>query len=78
VLKLLSFGGTSRVFLVQEKVTSRLQALKVIGKDGHDEHLEDVLSEQRIQAKLSARDDEHFLPLVASWHDGNNFYLVTV
>ncbi|KAF9466262.1 kinase-like domain-containing protein [Collybia nuda] len=77
VLKLLGTGGHSKVFLVKEKLTSRLQALKVISKDGHQDQFIIILSEQRIQAKLSMDDHECFLPLISSWHDENNFYLVS-
>lgn len=79
ILKRLGAGRNSKVYLVREKLTSRLQALKIISKDGRQDDFDNILSEQRVQAKVSSSSDsEWFLPLISSWHDGNNFYLVTV
>ena len=40
--------------------------------------MEQVANEQRVMRAVDASGREGFLPLRASWHDSQNFYLVTV
>ncbi|KAG5354253.1 hypothetical protein C0989_003766 [Termitomyces sp. Mn162] len=73
LLKLLGQGYSGLVYLALENVSKRPVALKVVNKgNGHDSR---TLSEQEIQRSLSK--SSFALPLLASWHDANNFYLVS-
>lgn len=59
-------------------------ALKVIPKrdptniTGSVNTVPNAITEQAIHRKLTEKKQAHFLPLVASWHDSENFYLATV
>jgi len=79
ILKLLGFGGSGKVYLVRDKLTSELLALKVITKQCHTPtSIENIMREQRIQSEVSESGEDFFPPLVASWHDEVNFYLAMV
>jgi hypothetical protein len=76
-LKLIASGTSGAVYLAQFKATSELVALKVIKKLGRSNaHLQAAIREQQVQNAVMG--DEKFTTLVASWHDQNNFYIVTV
>ena len=74
LIKLIGQGYSGRVYLALEKLSSRHVALKVVSKgNGNDSR---IIFEQDIQRGLSK--SSFVLPLLASWHDANNFYLVSV
>ena len=71
---MLSVGEDTAVYLVQEKNTTHLYALKVIDKRGRD--VSTILNEQAALTKLSGSD--FILPLHACFHDTEFWYLLTV
>ncbi|KAF8061625.1 kinase-like domain-containing protein [Lyophyllum atratum] len=74
-LKRIGSGLTGQVFLAIDNRSDSLVAVKVISKSkGLDEW---VLSEQDIQASLDDDQVTFLHPLLCSWHDTQNFYLVT-
>jgi serine/threonine protein kinase len=76
-LKLIASGTSGAVYLARVKSTSELVAIKVIKKEGRsDTHLQFAVREQQVQNAVMG--DDKFTTLVASWHDQNNFYIVTV
>jgi serine/threonine protein kinase len=76
-LKLIASGTSGAVYLARVKSTSELVAIKVIKKEGRsDTHLQFAVREQQVQNAVMG--DDKFTTLVASWHDENNFYIVTV
>jgi serine/threonine protein kinase len=79
ILKLLGTGGTARVYLARDKRTENLVALKVISKTGRNKaKLNDVIIEQKIHRLVSDPADKFILPILGSWHDEFNFFIVTV
>ncbi|KAF5390974.1 hypothetical protein D9757_003977 [Collybiopsis confluens] len=84
LLKLLSTGGTSKVYLARVNTRSEHVALKVISKrDLSEKNTLYVLNEQAVQQRLTenqsagSRHSPWFLPLITSWHDSECFYLAT-
>ena len=73
-IRLISQGVSGKVYLVQDKFTEEVFALKVIRKRLHN--LTRVTDEK--DALCKAAGDPWFLSLEASMHDDTNFYLVTV
>ncbi len=73
-IRLISEGVSGKVYLVQDKFTEEVYALKVIRKRLHN--LTRVLNEK--DALCKAAGPPWFLSLDASMHDDTNFYLVTV
>ncbi|KAG6918028.1 hypothetical protein DXG01_016880 [Tephrocybe rancida] len=72
VLKMIGKGHSARVFLAIDRASSRQVAIKVIPKGaGHDTW---AVKEQAIHRRLDGC--SFLLPLLASWHDDANFYLV--
>jgi serine/threonine protein kinase len=79
ILKLLGTGGTSRVYLARDKRTGNLVALKVISKIGRNEvQLDNVIKEQTVHRLVTDPADEFILPILGSWHDEMNFFIITV
>jgi hypothetical protein len=70
---MLSVGEDTAVYLVREKNTTFLYALKVIDKRGRD--VSTILNEQAAVTKLSGSD--FFLLLHACFHDTEFWYLLT-
>ncbi|KAJ7573719.1 kinase-like domain-containing protein [Mycena floridula] len=78
IIKLLSTGSSGKVFLVRNKETDQPFALKVMVKKGKSSaNKANIIIEQKIQSALTMGDKGPFVPLVASWHDRANFYLLT-
>ncbi|KAG6850424.1 hypothetical protein H0H93_013649, partial [Arthromyces matolae] len=73
LLKLIGKGQSGRVYLALDKASKTHVAIKVIQKrpDNHTR----ILMEQEIHCSLSS--SPFVLPLLASFHDTKNFYLVT-
>jgi protein kinase A len=72
-------GANATVYLVQEKNTPHLYALKAVDKfteAGRKVACSTVLNEQAALTKLSGSD--FILPLHACFHDTEYWYLVTV
>lgn len=72
-------GANATVYLVREKHTSYLYALKAVEKytaAGRKIAFSTVINEQAALTELSGND--FILPLHACFHDTENFYLVTV
>ncbi len=79
VLRTLGAGANATVYLVREKHTSHLYALKAVDKytaTGRKVSRSMVLNEQATLTELNGND--FVLPLHACFHDTENFYLVTV
>jgi serine/threonine protein kinase len=77
-LRTLGAGANATVYLVREKHTSHLYALKAVYKftsNGRKVSSSMVISEQSTLAELNGND--FVLPLHACFHDSENFYLVT-
>ncbi|KAI0043166.1 kinase-like protein [Auriscalpium vulgare] len=75
-IRTLGQGGSGTVYLIQDKITTELFALKIISKLGMDaEDVEFALREQRTLCKM--RDTHNILSLKASFHDRTNFYFIT-
>ncbi|KAI0301916.1 kinase-like domain-containing protein [Multifurca ochricompacta] len=78
VLRTLGAGANATVYLVREKHTSSLYALKAVDKytvDGRKVACRAVVNEQVALSELNGSD--LILPLHACFHDTENFYLVT-
>ncbi|KAI0302995.1 kinase-like domain-containing protein [Russula brevipes] len=76
-LRTLGTGGTATVYLVREKRTSHLYALKAVDKytsAGRKIPCSTVLNEQAALSELNGND--FILPLHACFHDTENYYLV--
>ena len=73
-IRLISEGVSGKVYLVKDKFTEEVFALKVIRKRLHN--LTRITNEK--DALCKAAGDPWFLSLEASMHDDTNFYLVTV
>ncbi|KAJ6554519.1 kinase-like domain-containing protein, partial [Mycena capillaripes] len=75
-LFVLGRGASASVFLVREKVTQRLYALKQAPKCDQSA---DIELEQHILKSIAALPDapRSLLPLVASWTDSANYYILT-
>lgn len=79
ILKLIGIGGTSRVYLARDKLSLRLVALKSISKAYRsDAQLEGVANEQQVHCFICNSKNEFILPIMGSWHDNENFFIVTV
>ena len=87
VLKILSHGrGGTIVYLAQDKLSSANVAIKVIPKltgvadddTERQDQYEEVLRERDIHEALSSPATASVVPLLCSWHDTENFYIVTV
>ncbi|KAF5355275.1 hypothetical protein D9758_006061 [Tetrapyrgos nigripes] len=76
-LKLISGGGSGKVFLVRDRVQMQYLALKVMPKRRELNTVSNVLNERKTHSALSLEDNRYFLPLVASWHDEVNYYIAT-
>lgn len=78
ILKLIGTGGTSRVYLARDKLSLRLVALKSISKAYRsDAQLEGVANEQQVHCFICNSKNEFILPIMGSWHDNENFFIVT-
>ncbi|KAI9448418.1 kinase-like domain-containing protein [Lactarius indigo] len=78
VLRTLGAGANATVYLVREKHTSHLYALKAVDKytaSGRKVSSSMVLNEQATLTELNGND--FVLPLHACFHDTESFYLVT-
>ncbi|KAI0064858.1 kinase-like protein [Artomyces pyxidatus] len=76
VIKKLGSGASGVVYLAQHQTTLRLHAVKKMEKEYLDDgSINALLNEQR--ALLRVRGRAHLLTLDASFHDSDNFYLVT-
>ncbi|KAG6874038.1 hypothetical protein C0995_006895 [Termitomyces sp. Mi166 len=73
LLKIIGKGYTGVVYLALDKLSREPVALKIVKKGQTDDCR--TLLEQEVQRSLS--DSSFILPLLASWHDANNFYLVS-
>ncbi|KAJ7141833.1 kinase-like domain-containing protein [Mycena crocata] len=75
-LLLLGRGGTSSVFMVREKKTDALYALKQAPKS---QQTADLVQEQEIMKAITELPESprSLLPLVGSWSDDRYFYLLT-
>lgn len=73
-IRLISEGVSGKVYLVQDKFTKGLFALKVIRKRLHN--ITRIINEK--DALCKAAGSPWFLSLEASMHDDTNFYLLTV
>ena len=73
-IRLINQGGSGKVYLVEDKVTKKTFALKVIRKRSNN--LSRVIVEKDALCKVAGI--PWFLSLEASLHDDINFYLVTV
>lgn len=73
-IRLISEGVSGKVYLVQDKFTEEVFAMKVIRKRSHN--LARVVNEKGALCKAAGL--PWFLSLEASMHDDTNFYLVTV
>ncbi|KAJ6598687.1 kinase-like domain-containing protein, partial [Mycena sp. CBHHK59/15] len=74
-LRLLGKGGTAKVYLVRCKSTGKLYAMKVAPKEGQNG---DIINEQVIMRNIARLPNRprYLLPLVASWNDSANYYLI--
>ncbi|RDB30803.1 Serine/threonine-protein kinase Sgk1 [Hypsizygus marmoreus] len=78
LLKLLNKSKNSTVYLARDRCNRRLVALKVIEKAGRSpRQLRFVESEQQVLRLLSEDETRFSLPLLCSWEDTENFYIVT-
>ena len=73
-IRLINQGVSGKVYLVEDKVTKKNFALKVIRK--RSDNLSQVINEKDALCKVTG--DPWFLSLEASIHDDTNFYLITV
>ena len=73
-IRLISEGVSGKVYLVEDKITKKKFALKVIRKRA--DNLLQVVNEKDALCKVTG--DPWFLSLEASIHDDTNFYLITV
>ena len=73
-IRLISQGVSGKVYLVEDKVTRKNFALKVIRK--RSDNLSQVVNEKDALCKVTG--DPWFLSLEASIHDDTNFYFITV
>ncbi|KAJ7148642.1 kinase-like domain-containing protein [Mycena crocata] len=76
-LQLLSRNSASKVFLVRHKRSAALFALKVSPKSGRSEHFVDQQKIMKTVAEDAGR-SKFLLDLCASWHDSENYYMLTV
>ncbi|KAH9176677.1 kinase-like domain-containing protein [Lactarius sanguifluus] len=72
-IRLISEGVSGKVYLVQDKFTEEVYAMKVIRKRSHT--LTRIINEK--DALCKAAGPPWFLSLEASMHDDSNFYLLT-
>ncbi|KAF8892198.1 kinase-like domain-containing protein [Infundibulicybe gibba] len=78
ILTEISTGDTSTTYLVKHKMLGKLYALKVAPKAGlSDVEVKYILEQQAVHVAIERVAGNFLLPLVASWHDERNFYLVT-
>lgn len=76
-VRVLGQGGFGKVYHVVERTTTRTFALKVVQKSRlKASSVNLILREQQVLRTVAG--DKAFLRLHASWHDSENFYLVTV
>jgi hypothetical protein len=73
-IRLINQGVSGKVYLVEDKVTKKAFALKVIRK--RSANLSRAIDEKDVLCKITGV--PWFLSLEASLHDDINFYLVTV
>ena len=72
-------GGSGTVLLVQDILTHRQLALKVIRKcDLNEDSARVCAMEKQIHISVNADGGQHFLPLLASWQDRDHVYFLTV
>ncbi|KAI0000469.1 kinase-like domain-containing protein [Russula vinacea] len=72
-IRLINQGVSGKVYLVEDKVTKKNYALKVIRKRSNN--LLQVINEKDALCRVTG--DPWFLSLEASMHDDTNFYLIT-
>ncbi|KAF8499789.1 kinase-like domain-containing protein [Russula emetica] len=72
-IRLISQGVSGKVYLVEDKVTKKNFALKVIRK--RSDNLSQIVNEKDALCRVTG--DPWFLSLEASIHDDTNFYLIT-
>ncbi|RDB24179.1 Protein kinase C zeta type [Hypsizygus marmoreus] len=76
--KCLHRSPASTTFMGRDQRTDKIVTIKVIAKLGRDEaDFSFLQSEQRILRSIAEDESVSFLPLLCSWHDSINFYLVT-
>ena len=73
-IRLIGEGVSGKVYLVEDKITKKRFALKVIRK--RSDNLLQAVNEKDALCKVTG--DPWFLSLEASTHDDTNFYLITV
>ncbi|KAJ6551525.1 kinase-like domain-containing protein [Mycena capillaripes] len=73
LIKPIGQGSTANVLLVRHKETGRLYSLKVVSKSGR---YEEVMREQEV-LKVVTDKTPFLLTVVASWHDSENYFLLT-
>ncbi|KAG6867946.1 hypothetical protein C0993_009197 [Termitomyces sp. T159_Od127] len=73
IVKLIGQGSSGAVYRARERNSGKYVALKVVEKGIYCDSR--TLLEQQLQQSLSA--SPFVLPLLASWHDSANFYLVS-
>ena len=78
LLRLVGRGAFGRVYLAKNIRNDRIYALKVIKKRALKGNFGLIVSEQEVMKKLVESESDFLLPLEASFHDTENFYLVTV
>ncbi|KAF8884739.1 kinase-like domain-containing protein [Gymnopilus junonius] len=77
VIRFLGEGTSGKVYLVNDQLSRATIALKVVPKEGKNDHvLGVVLKERKIAEKLS--DSPWFVGLWASWGDTRNLYIAMI
>ncbi|KAF8877649.1 kinase-like domain-containing protein [Gymnopilus junonius] len=77
VIRFLGEGTSGKVYLVNDELSRATIALKVVPKEGKNDHvLGVVLKERKIAEKLS--DSPWFVGLWASWGDTRNLYIAMI
>lgn len=70
-------GTQASVYRVEDRISRKTMALKVVSKDGKKErHIRALLAEQNTLILLN--DNPWFVSLQASWSDTQNFYMAMV
>jgi hypothetical protein len=77
ILGLLGTGGFAKVYRVEHKVTGRMFALKVVAKAELSERAKKNMPVE-LEALRRLAGIPGFLQLGASFHDSENYYLLTV
>lgn len=79
LIRILRRGGHGTVYLAEDTVTESYLAMKAIDKGGlRMREYPVVFEEQDVTRRLTATGNPWFAPLEGSFHDTDNFYLLTV